>query len=73
MSLLKKLIKDAQKKIDRTNADFCSTPQADARKLSELVAGTILLGKGNVDDLLSSGGKHAGEHNCDERVCTHEH
>lgn len=72
MDLLKDMIKDVQKKIDSANSNFCATPSVNARKLSKRIAGSILLGQGNVDELLSTVVKSEEEGGC-HKGCKHEH
>ncbi len=72
MDLLEDMIKKAFKKIDNANSDFCGTPGLSAKKTSEQVARTILLGQGNVDDLLGAAGKKQ-RGRCTEKTCTHQH
>lgn len=73
MDLLKNMLKDVYRKIDSANSDFCSTPVANAKKLQNRVAKTILLGQGNIDDLIANGGKQVDDERCHEKVCTHRH
>ena len=70
MDLFNDLIKDTCKKIDRGNTNFCGTPVANAKKLSKSVAKSILLGQGNVDDLLANAGKDVEDDYKNKRVCT---
>lgn len=73
MNLLKDMWKDVYKKIDKSNTDFCSTPLGPTQKLTSRMARTILLGKGNIDDLLANAGNDEEGDRCHERVCTHKH
>ncbi|MBX9720542.1 MAG: hypothetical protein K2X81_04015 [Candidatus Obscuribacterales bacterium] len=72
MDLLEDMIKKAFRKIDNANSNFCGTPGVDAIKTSKQVASSIMLGKGNIDDLLGSAGKKQ-RGRCTEKTCTHQH
>lgn len=66
MDLLKNMYKDVYRKIDSANSDFCSTPSVNSKKLTKRIAKTILLGQGNIDNLLANTGKSVDDHRCDE-------
>ena len=72
MDLLKDMIKDVQKKIDSSNSNFCGTPLANTKKLSKRIAGSILLGQGNVYELLSTVLKEEDKDIC-HKNCKHNH
>lgn len=57
MDRLKDLYKKTFEKIDSTNAGFCGTEETDAKKLTEQVAKSLIVGKENADDLLKNAGK----------------
>lgn len=71
MDLFTDMIKGTYRKIDPKNSNFCTTPGASPKKLTEKIARTLILGQGNVDELLTSMGKDKDGHSCDEKVCTH--
>ena len=69
MDLLNDMIKKTFKKLDSGNSDFCGTPAADAKKLSTQLAQSLILGKGNADDLL---GNAVNNHSTKcKKGCTH--
>ncbi len=72
MDLLDEMIKKAYRKIDDANSNFCGTSAVDAKKLGNQVARSVLLGQGNIDDLLGSAGKKQ-RGRCTEKTCTHQH
>jgi hypothetical protein len=72
MDLFTDMIKDVYRKIDSANTSFCSTPTLNTKKLTGRIARSILLGKGDVDDLLTSAGSKKQDRCRDKRVCTHE-
>jgi hypothetical protein len=71
MDLFSDMLKDVYRKIDNSNSSFCSTPVANTKKLTNKVARTILMGKGNADKLHTAGAQDVDECCC-KKNCTHE-
>lgn len=70
MDLLKNFYKKTEEKISKGGSKVCSS-QNDAFNLTKQVAETLLLGKGNADELLQNAGKTDKEHKGCSNGCSH--
>lgn len=70
MSELKKMIAETKKKIDQANTGFCSTSEMTATELTKRAAKSLLLGQGNVDELIDPASKKLDKKYKTKKTCT---